>query len=45
MSLILYLCSEAELPKEYKYIKFNDAYFDKYYTDYKTINEQVRHFA
>ena len=35
MSLILYLCSEAELPKEYKYIKFNDAYFDKYYTDYE----------
>ena len=34
-NLTLYLCSEAELPKEYKYIKFNDAYFNKYYTDYK----------
>lgn len=35
MSLTLYLCQEEELPKEYSYIKFNDAYFDKYYTDYK----------
>lgn len=34
-NLTLYLCQEAELPKDKNYIKFNDAYFNKYYTDYK----------
>lgn len=34
-NLTLYLCQEAKLPKDKNYIKFNDAYFNKYYTDYK----------